>query len=217
MAILDKIVQLPFSEDQYLKVQHEKTQIIGHHTVSGGSAKAVANYWGGNKPRVATCMIIDKAGVPHQLFSSKYWGGHVGGKSSMGKEFSRFGIPYRNCSKASIGVELVSWGGLNMIDGQLYNAYGDKFNEESIFYERGYRGYFYFDKYTQEQIDTYGELLKYWGKRYNIPLTYSEDIWDVSPRALNGQKGVFTHTSFRSDKSDLHPQEELITMLKSLT
>ncbi len=213
---LSSIVQLPFPQKQYVRAQYDKTQIILHHTVSGGSAKAVALYWGSDKPRIATCMIIDKKGVPHQLFSSKYWGGHVGGKTIMRKEFQRFGLPYRNCSKTSIGVELVSWGGLNMIDGQLYNAYGGKFHGEHIYYPEGFRGYHYFDKYTQEQINTLKELLIYWNQRYNIPLNYNEDMWDVSEKALNNERGIWSHTSFRSGKSDLYPDPELINMLKNI-
>ncbi len=61
------------------------------------------------------------------------------------------------------------------------------------------------------------QLLVYWGERYEIPLTYNEDMWDVSDRALAGQDGVWSHTSYRSDKSDIHPQPEMIAMLKALS
>jgi hypothetical protein len=41
-------------------------------------------------------------------------------------------------------------------------------------------------------------------------------MWDLSNDALAGKKGVYTHVSFRTDKSDMHPQPELIEMLKNL-
>jgi hypothetical protein len=41
-------------------------------------------------------------------------------------------------------------------------------------------------------------------------------MFDVSKEALSGESGIWSHTSFRSDKSDIHPQGELIKMLKSL-
>ena len=41
-------------------------------------------------------------------------------------------------------------------------------------------------------------------------------MWDISDKALAGEAGVWTHVSFRTDKSDCHPQPELIQMLKSL-
>ena len=42
-------------------------------------------------------------------------------------------------------------------------------------------------------------------------------MWDVSKNALTGKPGVWSHTSYRFDKSDIHPQQEVIDMLKSLT
>jgi len=213
--ILKKIIQLPFTD--YIKSQHDKTQVVLHHTVSGGSAKAVASYWNGRPGRIATCIIIDKKGIPYQLFSSRYWAGHVGGRSTMQKEFDRFGLPYRNCSKPSIGVELVSWGGLKEIDDKLYTCYGSEYKEENAtFIKDSYRGYNYFDSYTKEQIETLKGLLLYWNKIYDIPLDYQEDMWDVDENALNNTSGIFSHTSFRSDKSDLYPDLKLVSMLQNL-
>jgi len=56
-----------------------------------------------------------------------------------------------------------------------------------------------------------------WKDRYQIPLTYHQDIWDVTPRALKGEAGVFTHNSVRFDKVDVYPHPKLVTMLKSLS
>ena len=55
----------------------------------------------------------------------------------------------------------------------------------------------------------------FWNDRYNIPLEYNQDMWDVSINALKGAPGIWTHVSYRSDKSDCHPQPELIEMLQS--
>jgi hypothetical protein len=55
-----------------------------------------------------------------------------------------------------------------------------------------------------------------WKEKYNIPLTYNEDIWDITPRALKGEAGVFTHNSVRKDKVDIYPHPKMIEMLKSL-
>lgn len=213
--ILKKIVQIPFGH--YVKEEFKKTQIVLHHTVSGGSAEAVANYWNTLKGRVGTCIIIEKDGTPYQLFSSKYWAGHVGGRSSMTKEFNKFNLPYRNCSKHAIGIELVSWGALQEVGDKYYNAYGGEYKSEPYIIPSLYRGFGAFDPYTPEQIQTLKELLIFWNDRYNIPLDYDEDMWDINEAALSNRKGVYAHTSFRSDKSDLFPQKELIEMLKGLT
>ncbi len=41
-------------------------------------------------------------------------------------------------------------------------------------------------------------------------------MFETNKQALNGYHGVFTHVSYREDKSDCHPQPELIQMLKSI-
>ncbi len=211
--ILDEIKKITYDESQYYKTTYEKTQIVLHHTVSNGSAVDVARYWESKPDRVGTCIIVDKEGVIHQLFSSRYYAGHVGNVSDEMKEFN---LPYRSCSKTSIGVELVNMGGLVKKGDKLYDAYGHTFNDEFVHYPEGYRGYEYFAKYSDKQIASLRRLLIYWCNRYDIPTDYNHDIWTVTFRALYGSKGIFTHTSFRNDKSDLHPQPELIAMLKNL-
>ena len=79
-----------------------------------------------------------------------------------------------------------------------------------------FRGFKYWHKYTDAQIEAVVDLLKLWEKRYGIDISYNEDIWDVTPRALSGENGVFTHCSVRKDKFDVFPQPELIEALKSL-
>ena len=39
---------------------------------------------------------------------------------------------------------------------------------------------------------------------------------DMVQKALRGEKGVYTHNSVRTGKSDVWPQKELIDMLKSI-
>lgn len=212
--ILSKIEQIPFGN--YIKTKTPKTQVVLHHTVSGGSAIAVAHYWARLKNKVGTCIIIDKAGIPHQLFSSRYWAGHIGGHSTMDREFDKFELPYRNTSKNSIGVELIAWGGLEKKEDKYYNYYGREHKGPISTLEAPYRGYKYYDPYTPEQIAILKGLLYYWNRVYNIPLTYNDNMWDVNEEALSNRKGIWSHTSFRSDKSDLFPQEELLLMLKNL-
>ena len=77
-----------------------------------------------------------------------------------------------------------------------------------------YRGYKYYEKYTDKQIAALKDVLEYLTKKYDIPFEYKEDMWDVSKDALNGVSGIYSHTSYRADKSDCHPQPELISMIK---
>jgi hypothetical protein len=58
--------------------------------------------------------------------------------------------------------------------------------------------------------------LAYWNEKFGIPLDYNADMWDVTNNALDGKPGIWTHNSYRTDKSDCHPQPELIKMLQTL-
>jgi hypothetical protein len=42
------------------------------------------------------------------------------------------------------------------------------------------------------------------------------DAFEVNQNALNGDHGVWSHSSVRKDKSDVSPQPELIAMLRTL-
>jgi len=77
-----------------------------------------------------------------------------------------------------------------------------------------YKGHRFFENYTDEQIESVRELLLLWKERYQIPLTYHDDIWEVTDRALKGNAGVYTHNSVRADKIDIYPHHSIVDMLK---
>jgi hypothetical protein len=81
-----------------------------------------------------------------------------------------------------------------------------------------YKGHKYYHAYTDAQIESVRQLLVYWSKIHGISLKYNEtDMWTVSKNALSAVPGVYTHNSYRKDKSDISPQPKMIAMLKSLT
>ena len=80
-----------------------------------------------------------------------------------------------------------------------------------------YKGYQYYHKYSDAQIQSIKDLLLYWKGIYNIDLTYDYNkLFTVNKTALSGANGVYTHNSYRSDKSDMYPCPRLIEMLKTL-
>jgi len=219
---LSKIEVVPFADDQFFKEEYQKTQIVLHHTVSGNGVDGDISSWEADPKRVATCIIVDRAGTPWQLFSSKYWAGHLGAGNLW-------------LDRHSIGIEIDNWGWLIQGDGttkmfgyppkpiktelgRYYTYYGNSVATSIQYYPEGFRGYKYYEKYTNDQIRTVGELILYWKMRYNIPLTYNSKMWDVSPDALGGKPGIWAHVSYRptSQKTDIHPQPEMIKMLKTL-
>ena len=213
---LSKIVQHKFSEREYFKEVYPKKQIVLHHTVSGNSVNGDINWWLKDGKRIGTCVLIARDGTIHQVFSSKYWAYHLG---ENGKDHQKVGLPYQRNDMKSIGIEIDSWGGLKFDTSinEWRSSTGTIVPKDRVeVYDKKFRGYSGFEKYTPEQIESVRQLLVYWGKVYDIPLDYNDCMWNISKKALSGWSGIFSHVSFRSDKSDAHRQPELIEMLKSL-
>ena len=217
------IKQVAFSESQYIKDIHPKKQIYLHHTAGNSSGVATFKGWESNPDRIATCVCISgkptstktwEDGEIVQGFESKYWAYHLGLEKAT---FKKFNIPYQSLDKISIGIEVCNFGFVNYKDGKFLTYVNSVIPKEDVIeLDKPFRGHKFFHAYTDEQIESVKQLLILWNKAYKIPLTYNEDIWDVCPRALKGEAGVFTHNSVRYDKVDIVPQPKLITMLKSL-
>jgi len=212
-----KTINHDFPENQYYKEKTLKKGIVLHHTVSGNSVAGDINWWKSNPEHVATPVIIDRKGGVNRLFSSQYWAHHLGIKRIY---FKHFGLPALNTkrNKEFIGVELDNWGGLVKKNNRYYSYTGSEVDSKNVvFYKNEFRGYHYFEKYTAPQLKALKSLLIYWGEYYNIPLKYKGNImFKYNERALSGESGVWAHVSFRPDKSDVHPQKELVEMLRSL-
>lgn len=217
------LIQYNFSKSQYIDEQIPKTQIYLHHTAGNSNPFNVYKGWESNKERIATCVVIGgkpgsskefKDGDVVQGYSSKLWAFHLGLKEST---FQKMKLPYKSLDKTSIGIEICNWGQLTQKNGKFYNYVNRVVpNDEVIELENPHRGFKFYHNYTDAQIEATKDLLLLWKERYNIPLTYKEDIWDVCSRALKGESGVFTHNSVRFDKNDVYPHPKLIEMLKSL-
>lgn len=185
-----------------------KKQIYLHHTAGGGDGVNCFNGWvGGN---VATCVAISRTGEIVQGFKSEMWAYHLGLKSSH-----FLGLPFIKLDKLSIGIEICNWGYLVEKNGEFYNYVGKKVKDVCKL-DEPYKGFTYFENYTDAQIESVKGLLLLWRDKYAIDLSYNEDIWQVTKRALSGRVGVYTHNSVRKDKVDVYPHPKLIEMLQSL-
>lgn len=231
MSVLDKIVTVDYPDDQYYPIKTDKKQVVLHHTVSYRGVEGDIKWWLSDDARISTHIIIDWKGTPYQCYSTSLWSHHIGVKVPV---FDAYGIDFiykkrlngktyvannEILNQHSIGVEIDSLGPLRLKDdGKFYDAYDREFKDTDRIqkYDKPFRGYNYYEKYTDEQIQTVKELLLFWNEHWSIPLTYNYDMWDVNKKALEGQSGIWTHVSYRSDKSDCHPQPELVEMLKSI-
>lgn len=214
MSLPKKLIQKPFPSNQYFREQYDKTQIYLHHTAGADNGPGVFDYWASNHSRIATFAVIERDGDIFQGFNSSYWAYHLGLKSYVFREHN---CQYLPLDKFSIGIELTNWGGLTKKRGKYYTYTNKEIDEsEVVTLDKSFRGYKHYHKYTSDQIKSLKELLIYLGEKYSICLSYNEDIFDITERALKNESGVFTHCSVRKDKIDVYPDPDLIKMLKSL-
>lgn len=220
---LTKIIQYPFPETQYVKESTKKSQIYLHHTAGNPNGVGVYDYWKTTRERVATAITIcGKSkngswadGQIVQGFSSKFWAYHLGLKNTT---FKNAGLPFISLDKFSIGIEICNWGQLTKTARGWETYVGTLVPEDEVCeLPDRFKGFKYFHNYTDAQIESTKQLLMYWKRIWEIPITYKGDqIFDLYDRALAGEPGVYTHNSVRRDKVDIYPHPKMIQMLKSL-
>lgn len=190
------------SQNQYFSQVYEKKQIVLHHTAGSRSATNTANFWNGNIEAVATDFIIDGDGTIIRVIPKGYWAWHLG-------------VGRGDLDSAAIGIEICAYGYLYERGGLYYNAYGGIVSPEEV-ERKQFKGFQYFQTYTEKQIESLGLLLKYLQTEYSIPFSYSDSIFAYSEEAMAGKKGIYTHNSFKQDKTDIYPAKNIVSLLKSL-
>lgn len=204
-----KIISFPLRENQFFARTFKKRQIVLHHTASSDVVANVVHGWNASAERIGTAFIIDRQGKVYQTFPEECWAWHLGMKHP------------RNtiANQLSIGIELTNWGFLTQQMGKFFNYVGRELPTNEVYiYSIPFRGSQFFQKYTDLQLEALKTLINHLTLKYNIPTDYQgfDNLFKVSNKAIAGQKGIFTHCSFRADKSDLHPQPELLYILQNL-
>jgi len=215
------IKKVDFPSNQYYQKETKKKQIVLHHTVSDPfSAEGDINHWKSTPEHIATHYVITYDGVVNQCYDTKYWGHHLGVTSAWMAAHGYADYRYRNVilNQESIAIEIDSWGGLTFKNGQFYNAYGGVVkNVEVEELAKPWRGFKYFQKYSQAQIDSVKAIILEQAALHKIPLVgITDGNLELRKDALDSVPGIYSHTSYRPDKSDIYPQREIIEMLKSL-
>jgi len=184
----------------------QKTQIVIHHTAGADNgANVYAGWQRDNMASVATSVVIERNGKLFKGFDESMWAHHLGTKERQNTALNQ----------GSIAVELTNWGAATFKNGQYFN-YLDRPLAADDLVELKYRGFQFWQVYPAAQLATLEKWLVLNASRFGIPLDYQEDMWDVSPKALNGQRGIYSHVSYRRDKVDCSPQPALVKMLQSL-
>lgn len=226
-----KINQNNLTEDQYVKEDCSaiKSQIYLHWTAGGSSPKNAIYGWQKTSERVATAFVIagkptkndtHKDGDIFQAFGSKYWAYHL----YFSQDINKIPAQYKKSSldkkiaQQSIGIEVCLWGFLTKSADGTFKTYVNTTvpAEDVIELETPYRGHKYFHNITDAQVASLKELVIYLCNTYKISKKFNPDIFDITTRALDGQNGIFTHTSVRSDKTDFPAFPKIVKMLQEI-
>lgn len=197
----------------YYKIKADKRIIVWHHAAGWDNARGMFKMWQRDgRGKVATAIGITDEGKVARGFNEEFYAHHIGAKD---KHFQEFDLPNINkeLNMVSVGVEVCNAG---QLDNNGVSWFDWKVPKDKVV-EVNYKGKKFYEAYTEEEI----KALKYWtllqGLRWGIPLYYREfDMWNVSKDALSGVAGLYTHNSFRYDKTDVSPQKPLIEMAKGL-
>jgi hypothetical protein len=206
------VQEFPQFEGNYFKQSFTKRQIVWHHSAGWDNNRTMFSGWiSDGIKHVATAIGIQDDGSILRGYDEQFWAYHIG----LGNAFLEQG---------SVAVEICNWGALEERENKLYTwvcDYGKRGRAVTLPYEKAielnYKGYKYYEIYTDAEIKS----LKYWtllnAMRFDIPLDYSHnDMWAVSSKAMNGVSGIYTHNSYISWKTDVSPQPKLIEMAKAL-
>ena len=204
----EMIVNKFLPEHCYTKVNTKKTRICLHHTVSSplsidGDVAAFAS-----QRNIATHFIIGGDGTVFQMIPENFWAHHLGLKLAINTQLN----------KETIGIEIDAWGQLKKSGDKYLTAYGtaldSKFPVETL--DEPFRGSLYYQEYSDEQIAALYLLLKQLSDEHQIPLEGLNKTLNFDLVHDFDKPGLYSHSNFRIDKSDVYPAKKLIAMLNNL-
>ena len=79
-----------------------------------------------------------------------------------------------------------------------------------------YHGCQHYEMMSMKQIRALRHQIVLMMTKNNMTYLYDNQLGDVCPRAIAGKSGIFFASSYDKSRSDVHPQVELINLIKSL-
>jgi len=217
-----QVEQYYLPHGEYIDEITEKEYVFLHHTAGWHKPKQVVDSWGrDSRGKVATEFVLGGPSIKGndnsydaemiQCFPEGCYGWHLG----------KNGSHYMH--KHSIGIEVCNFGWIK--EGKTYA--GTTAHESQIVkLAQPFRGYEYWHKYSEKQIEAIRLWLLWIAERDSIDIRKGlveeikkkgADGFEFNEDAYYGKvKGLWTHTNVRKDKVDMFPQQELIDMLISL-
>lgn len=213
--------------DEYYSGPNKPEYLFLHHTAGGPNPIATSDIWNNDtRGKIATEFIIGGQsvngketkwdGIIVKCMPDGAYANHLGDNGSQSMHIN------------SIGIEVCNFGQLSKI-GENYKTYTGTIVHKDQVCDLGFefRGSRYYHKYSDAQIEALRELILFIKERDGIDIKKGLVEWlntkmpaeafDFSKDAWAGKvKGMLSHTNTRKDKSDISPQPNLISMLKSL-
>ncbi len=212
------VIQKLLPVDQYINQDTTKQAICLHHTAGGDYSSTIA-WWKQNKERVGTHFLIDRDGTIYQCVPTKKWAYHLFVPSPGNKIPKKYKALNDWYDKHTIAVEICNFGPLKVRNGRFYNIYNKSVDKDRVV-QLNYKGYKYWEKYTNEQIESLEKLII---KLLALYPDIAKDLKDsyhnfcqIDYDVLDFNRGITTHVNYRTDKSDIFCQPELINMLNGL-
>ena len=222
---LDIQVFKPNRTGYFYEVAHPKKRIVIHFTA--GNLRSDMISLTGQDRHVSVPFVIARDGTIYNLFSSKYWSGHIGAGIGNAKGT---GNPQ---DKATIGIELSNYGYLTPKEGKLETIYSrvkdektGKISPVDIFCDldqtdayiklnKAYRNQAHYASYTPEQIDSLIILLRFLTAKYNIKREFlSRDEHFERIEDILNFDGIVTHADYRAGgKWDIGPAFDWNTLI----
>lgn len=137
------------------------------------------------------------------------------------EKFWSYHSPFLNTTKrlnqSIISIELCNLGPLLNIGGSFYTRDGQLVDESEVV-ELDFRGYKFWHKYTDKQIESLRKLLTYLVKKWDIDTSKSEiDFnWFEYHKKWESPVGLRTDSQISYEKIGIFPQDEIIQILSSL-
>lgn len=239
------IISYPLPDGEFVEKATSKKYIFVHHTAGRENPYKCVDHWAKDqRGRVGTHYVIggvkstqdlntaNNENSPHdgvilQAIDDKFYGFHLGPTKSS----------YMHSH--SLSIELCSAGYLKKKGDKFYTWFNEEVHPSQVVeLEHEFKGYKYYQKYSDKQIRSLKALLMLLADKHGIDLqtglikwlkpTFNiEDLsvrakkqgaaFDYDEQACQGKiTGLLSHGNVRKDKSDLFPQPEVINMLKSL-
>lgn len=199
----------------YYDVAHPKQRIVIHYTA--GSLRSDIATLTAQDRHVSVPFVIARDGTIYQLFSSRFWSGHLGK-----------GVGNTNTAnaqdKCTIAIELSNYGWLTEHQGALETCYSRLTGSngssgpadvycllaDNDAYQKlatSFREKRYYATFSKAQYESLIVLLRYLTTKYNIPRQFlPEALRYQTTQTVLQFRGIVSHVNYRTDgKWDLGP------------